>query len=73
VRDKDDDMIFHPELYDTSDVTFEMKEGRKRNEITLVAKSDSDFNLVKFYLSLKEFVEKIENELNIMEAADGEH
>jgi hypothetical protein len=64
---------FPAEMYDTSDVKFSIKDGRRRNEVTLVAKAETDFNLVKFYLALKEFVEKIERELNIMDEAEGDH
>lgn len=67
-----DDETFSPELYDTTDVVFEMPHSRKRNVVTLVAKSHTDFNLVKYCLALKEFVEKIERELNIMAEADGD-
>lgn len=61
---------FSPELYNTSDVVFTMKDGRRRNEVVLIATADSSFNLIKYYLSLKAFVEKIERELEIMEEAD---
>ena len=64
---------FDPLHYDISDVDFEMKQPNRR-EIRLIAKaSTSDFNLVKYYLALKSFVEKIEKDLDIMEEADGEH
>lgn len=64
---------FDATLYDSSDVTFEMKQPHRR-EIRLIAKASvADFNLVKYYLALKAFVEKIEKELDIMEQADGEH
>jgi len=76
MSDKDDEVdddLFEMELYDTSDVTFDIK-TRSRREIALVAKAaTSDFNLVKYYLSLKEYVEKIEAELNISERDDEKH
>ncbi len=72
-RDDTDD-IFHPDLYDISDVEFEMYQPpKKRRHIYITLKSETDFNLVKLYLALKGYVEKIEEELNIMEAAEGEH
>lgn len=61
---------FSPEMYNTSDVKFTMKDGRRRNEVVLVAKSETDFNLLKYYLALKSFTEKIERELDIMEEAE---
>ncbi len=69
----DDDEIFAAELFDTSDVTFTIKDGRSRNEVTLIARCDTTLNLVKYTLALREFLEKIELELGIMEAAEGEH
>lgn len=72
-KKKLDDDVFGAEMFDTSDVVFEMPYRKKRNEVYLVAKSNSDFNLVKYYLALKDFVQKIEDDLNIMETAEGEH
>lgn len=66
-----DDERFAPELYDTSDVKFHMPPSRSRKRVVLVADSETDFNLVKYYLALKEFTEKIERELNIMEKTEG--
>lgn len=69
----DDIEVFDAELYDTSDVKVDLK-NRSRREIALVFKaSTADFNLIKFYLALRDYVDKIERELNIMEAADGDH
>ncbi len=65
---------FSPELYDTSEIEFEMPPNKKRNRVTLIAedKSGADFNLVKYVLALREFVENIERELNIMSDTDGD-
>jgi hypothetical protein len=63
---------FSPEMYNTEDVVFEMPNGKRRNVVTLIARSGTDFNLVKYYLSLKEFVDKIEQQLNIMESTGEE-
>ncbi len=63
-----------PEMYDISEVEFDMPQNKKRSQITLIAsdRSGADFNLVKYYLALKEFVEKIERELDIMESSGEE-
>jgi hypothetical protein len=76
--DEDLDLLpgtFDCELYDTSDVTFTIKQNKAQNEIALIAKcsATSKFNLVKYYLSLREYVDKIESELGIMSETDGEH
>lgn len=63
---------FSPEMYNTEDVVFSMRDGRKRNEVVLTAKSKSDFNLVRYYLALRFFVEKIERELDIIGEAPDE-
>ncbi len=61
-------------LYDISDVTFELRQVRGRREIILVAKAEEDdFNLFKFYLALKDYVDKIEAELGVLEATEGSH
>lgn len=60
---------FSPDMYDTSDVEIVIQDGKRRNEVVLVATSKSDFNLVKFYLALKAYVEKIEWELNVLEGS----
>lgn len=74
--DEEDDQeeveAFEHEMYDASDVKFEVR-NRGRNQIVLIAKSETDFNLLKYYLALKDYVDKIETELNIMAQAEGEH
>ncbi len=61
------------DMFDVADVTFDIKERRSRREIHLVARSDSDFNLLKYALSLRMFVEQIEAQLGLMDEAEGEH
>lgn len=61
------------DLFDASDVEYDIKPSKKRNEIDIRLKSESDFNLLKIYLSLMSICQKIETELNIMEDAEGEH
>lgn len=65
--DEDDDTLVEVshELYDTSDVEFGIHQ-KSRKEIFLRVKSNSDFNLIRFYLALRDYVDKIEAELNVM-------
>jgi hypothetical protein len=55
------------ELFDTSDVKFEFKHSKNSCQILIVVKSETPFNLMKLYLSLKEYVEQIEMEIGVME------
>lgn len=72
-KDKSDMEVFPAELYDSSDVKIDIKQPSRREIRVTLKASTADFNLVKFYLSLKDFVEKIEGELGIMERTEGEH
>ncbi len=60
-------------LFDCSDVTWEIEDTKRNDQIKIILKSEGRFNLMKTYLSLKMLCEKIELELNIMEQAEGEH
>lgn len=60
-------------LFDCSDVTWEILPSKRNDQITIVMKCEGSFNLIKTYLSLKRMAEKIEQQLNIMDEADGEH
>ena len=77
---KDDDDDFSPSeeqylagLCDISDVRFFMPANKSRTRITLIIESETDFNLMKFYLSLKAYVEKIELEIGVMDATEDVH
>ncbi len=61
------------EQFDPSDVTWEIVDSKRTDQITIVLKSEGKFNLMKTYLALKMICEKIEMELNILEDAEGEH
>lgn len=69
----DEDEIFESDLFDASDVKISFPRTRSRREIIMVLKSESDFNLMKTYLFLKEYVEQMEKSVNIMEAAPETH
>lgn len=72
-KDEDDLEVYPAELYDSSDVKIEMRQSSRREIRLYLRASEADFNLVKFYLSLKDYVEKIEKELGVLENAKGEH
>lgn len=73
IADVEDIEIDSPEMFDISDVTFEMPESRSRRVVNVRLRSESDFNLIKFYLALNFYVEKMENEIGIMAESEGEH
>lgn len=65
--------VWDADLFDASDVTWEVLESKRRDRVTIVLHSEEPFNLTKTYLALKLLTEKIELELNILDEADGEH
>lgn len=60
------------ELFDTSDVTWEVVKSKRRDQITLILKTEGSFSIMKTYLALQMICEKIELEMNIMKS-EGEH
>lgn len=64
---------FEADMFDASDVEYEVLPSKKRTQVDIRLKSETDFNLIKIYLGLKSICDKIETELGIMEAAEGEH
>lgn len=74
--DFDDDeieAITESDLFDVSDVTWDVKQTKNKCKIYLIAESDTPFNLMKFYLALKEYTFRIESELGVMSEAPEEH
>lgn len=74
--DEDDELAepYFAELCDISDVTYDMIPRKSRREVLLMIKAkERDFNLMKFYLALKAYTEKVEEELGVMAEAEGEH
>jgi hypothetical protein len=70
--DKDD--VWDSRLFDASDVTYDFPRTSKRNEVLVRLRAESgQMNLLKTYFALKMLCEKIENDLNILEEAAGEH
>jgi hypothetical protein len=72
-NDLDDDEPYFADLVDISDVTVDMIPRKSRREVLFIVKSKSDFNLIKLYLALKNYTEKIEDEIGVLAEADGEH
>ncbi len=71
--DEEIEAIAESELFDCSDVTWDVKNTRNKCKIYLIAESDTPFNLMKFYLALKEYTFRIENEIGVMPEAPDEH
>lgn len=67
----DDDDVSDAVRFSVDDVEWQIKPTRKKNEIHIVLTSETDFNLIKTYLSLKAMCEKIEIQLNILDEAEG--
>lgn len=61
------------DLFDCSDVTWEVEDSKRSDQVKIILKSETKFNLLKTYLALKMITEKIELELNILDEAEGEH
>lgn len=61
------------DIFDCSDVTWEIEPSKRRGEVRILLKAEEQFNLMKIYLSLLMMAEKIELELNIFEEAPGIH
>jgi hypothetical protein len=55
-----------PELFNISDIRWDVKNYRKGCEVHLIAKSDSNINLMRYYLALKFYIEKMEHEIGIV-------
>lgn len=54
------------ELFDISDIKIDIQRTKNSTKLYLILKSESPINLMRFYLSIKGYVEKIENELGVM-------
>lgn len=62
------------EMFDASDVTCEIEETKRANKIKIILTKESGrFNLIIIWLALKVIVEKLEQEMGVMEDAKGEH
>jgi hypothetical protein len=61
------------DMYDASDVTWEIKETKRADKVHIILSTEGRFNLIKTYLGLKLLVEKIETQIGVMEETEGEH
>lgn len=68
-----DSEAFDATLFDTQDVTISRCEVSRRKIIFTMRASKSDLNLMKVYLALKDFVDDLQEKLNILDDAEGEH
>jgi hypothetical protein len=57
------------ELFDVSDITFDVQRLKNNTKLYLVMRSETPINLMRFYLSLKEYVFQIEQEIGVMDEA----
>lgn len=55
------------ELFDISDIKWDMFTSKNRKKVSLTGESEKDFNLLRIYLWLCATKEKIEQEMGIME------
>lgn len=68
MSDEDIELIAEADLFDISDVTWDTRRTKDLKRIYLIAKAeDIPFNLFKYYLALKAYVFKIEQEIGVME------
>lgn len=54
------------ELFDTSDITLDVQRTKGMCKLYVIMKSETPINLMRFYLSLKEYLFKIETEIGVM-------
>jgi hypothetical protein len=70
-EDLDDLEDLSPELFNTSDLDWDIRTFRKGKEIHLVCKSPEHINLMRYYLGLRLYIERMELEIGVM-AESGE-
>jgi hypothetical protein len=63
----EEEMQSAAEIYDISDVKHSLGQTKSRKEIWIRFSSESDFNLMRFYLCLRSYVDKMEIEMGIQE------
>lgn len=55
------------ELFDTSDITFDVQRTKGMCKLYVVMKSETPINLMRFYLSLKEYLFQLEQGIGVCE------
>lgn len=65
----------YAEMFDASDVTWEIIETKRANKVNIVfTKESGRFNLIVIWLVMKLMVEKLETQMGVLEnASDTEH
>lgn len=61
------------EIFDASDVEYEVIPSKRRTQVDIRLTSESDMNLLKILAGLEMLSAQIRSELEIMDAAEGEH
>lgn len=54
------------ELFDISNVKFDLKQNTSKGLLVLIAQSEDHWNLMRYYLALRSYVLKLEAEMGIM-------
>lgn len=67
-----DDQIIDVELFDISDIEITFQRTRGSCKVYMILESQTPIGLMRFYLALKEYITKIENELNVSEEQMGQ-
>lgn len=63
----DAEVISAAEMYDISDVKYSLGQTKSRKEIWLRMSSSDQFNLMRFYLALKYYIDSMEVEMGVLE------
>lgn len=64
----------YADLFDASDVEWEIIETKRQNKINIVfTKESGRFNLIVIWLSMKLLVEKLETQIGVMDDTGSEH
>lgn len=76
MQDQDEEIneISESDLFDISNVKFDTKRTKDMRKIYLIAEdTEIPFNLMKYYLALKSYIFKIEQEIGIMDDINEVH
>lgn len=60
----------HTTQYDTGDVEWEVEESKRADVVKIILRTDSRFNLIKIWLTLRMIVEKLDAQMDFIDNAD---
>jgi hypothetical protein len=63
----------HTTQYDTGDVTWEVEETKRADVVKIILRTDSRFNLIKIWLTLRMIVEKMDAQMDFIDNADADN